>query len=198
MREEITKDGRRVVYPSNALTDILTDVQRRGGVSASPPPAVRSGAWGEIKLSKEEEAELDSKLLALNAPVKAVEKTMPTKQEPQRRGNQPDFTNIQGVDIVAKTIWVDGLEFRMSDDEAKQLQRMCVDCVLRSVVRGLQGAVGDTLWPVKESTSERVKETTEVPEGHSVPREGEGTEVSVEKNESSEGDEHKSTVRFNF
>lgn len=191
----VTKDGRPLSYPTNPLTQAMFDGinaarEGRGGVSASPPPAVKSNAWGvQVPLSQEETKELDARLAALSgAEVEKVDVPPPVIHRPQVNRFVPNFKNIQGIDLDRNIIRVDNLEFPLAESDAKQLRLLCVDCVLNAVVAGLKDMLGDSgiessalAARLKEDVFGRGKEETAVSEGLRLPGGGEAKEDGVEK-----------------
>lgn len=186
MNPSVTKDGRPIVYPTNALTQLLTENRGRGGVSASPPPSVRSGAWGAQPLTQEEQAELDAKLAGVSAPTEAVGFRQMQEIVPRQRGSL-NFNNIQGINLEQNTIRVDGLDFPLAPEDVHNLRLLCVDCVLNAVVLGLREMLGTSgievsslLKSLKEDVIGRGDEAQALQEGQELPRQGEDEEGSVE------------------
>lgn len=183
MSFNLTKDGRPLAWPINDLTRAL-EIKGRGGVSATPPPAVKSGAWGsEITVPQQ------MRDIAASAPVTKEVEYPPIEYDIGRTGSV-NFNNIQGIDLVKNTITVDGLDFPLAPEDVKQLRLLCVDCVLNAVVTGLKDMLNTSgieanmlLGSLKEGVRGRSSATETVQEGPPVPGEGAGTQGSVEQSE---------------
>lgn len=199
----ITSDGRPVSYPSNPLTEAmfagLSAARGRGGVSASPPPSVKSNSWGTgTPLSPEETAELDARYAELLPPVPPTA-TMASSVSGlvtpvYKRPAAINFQNIQGIDLERNVVRVDDMEFPLDAEDVRQVRLMCVDYVLNAVVSGLSGllsAYGISTDPIKaqmrEAVLERGQETAQVQDRHDVPGEGAGPESGVAEVEPSDG-----------
>jgi len=197
----VTSDGRPVNYPSNPLTDAmfagLSAARGRGGVSASPPPAVRSNSWGqETPLSPDEIAELDARYAEMIAPpptATAAGSVTGHVTPVYKNTTVPNFQNIQGIDLERNVIRVDGMEFPLDADDARQVRLMCVDCVLNAVVAGLRdllstyGISPDLIKAqTREAVLERGQETAQVQDRLGAPGEGTNPESAVAEVEPSD------------
>lgn len=198
----ITSDGRPVSYPSNPLTDAmfagLNAARGRGGVSASPPPAVRSSSWGqETPLSPEEVAELDARyaeMIAVPPTATAAGSVSALVAPVYKRPAAINFQNIQGIDLERNVVRVDDMEFPLDSEDVRQVRLLCVDCVLNAVVAGL----GELLTTygistnlikaqMREAVLERGQETAQVQDRQNAPGEGAGPESDVAEDAPSDG-----------
>jgi len=178
MSFNLTKDGRPLAWPTNDLTRAL-ETKGRGGVSATPPPAVKSGAWGA-------EVNVPQQMLDIAASAPVTKEVEYLNYDIGRTGNV-NFNNIQGIDLIKNTITVDGLDFPLASEDVKQLRLLCVDCVLNAVVTGLKEMLNTSgieanllLGSLKEGVRGRTSATETVQEGPTVPGEGASTPSPVE------------------
>ena len=189
----MTSDGRPLEFPDNPLTRALAErpTSTRGGISATPPPSVKSGAWGTSPALKSEEMqELDNKLRAYLGEAAEVPPPTPTPI-PRLTPVQPkkasvNFNHIQRIDLEREVIVVDDMEFPLAQEDVKQLRLLCVDCVLNAVVQGLRDMLGQSgvelsslSGMLKEDVLGRRQEAAPLPEGPGVSGTGEGTQDTM-------------------
>jgi hypothetical protein len=191
----MTNDGRPLEYPDNPLTRAMAAPQVvRGGISATPPPSVKSGAWGtEPRLSENEQTELDTKLAeylgAATPQVPELKRLAPPLSIPQKKARM-NFNNIQRIDLEREVIVVDDMEFPLAPEDVRHLRLLCIDCVLNAVVSGLRDVLGESgIEPtqltgvLKEDVLGRRQETPTLPLGPPVSGPGESAEGKVETSE---------------
>lgn len=189
----MTNDGRPLEFPDNPLTRALAErpTSMRGGISATPPPSVKSGAWGTAQpLKVDEMQELDNKLRAymgetVEAPPQ-IPQPLPRIEPVYRKKSNVNFNNIQRIDLEREVIVVDDMEFPLAPEDVKQLRLLCVDCVLNAVVQGLRDMLGNSgvetsqlSGMLKEDVLGRRQEAAPLPEGPGVPGTGEGTQDTM-------------------
>lgn len=190
----MTNDGRPLEFPDNPLTRAMAaPPTTRGGISATPPPAVKSGAWGTTpKMSEKEQQELDAKLAAFMAGHSDMQPPPEPQAElfrfppVQNKKARVNFNNIQRIDLEREVIVVDDMEFPLAPEDVKQLRLLCVDCVLNAVVQGLRDMLGNSgvetsqlSGMLKEDVLGRRQEAAPLPEGPGVPGTGEGTQDTM-------------------
>lgn len=190
----MTNDGRPLEFPDNPLTRAMASPPTtRGGISATPPPSVKSGAWGTApKMTEKERQELDEKLATLMAE-RPMEQSVPEQavelfkfQPSQSRKARVNFNNIQRIDLEREVIVVDDMEFPLAPDDVKHLRLLCVDCVLNAVVQGLRDMLGSSgvgltqlTGMLREDVLGRRQEAAPLPEGPGVSGTGEGTQDTM-------------------
>lgn len=162
--------------PNNEFTQMIHRLgtmrsgRVEGVVSATPTPSARSASIGpkeEAPLSEGEKAQLDAKLAALGYPQEAqaqpepvtVAGTMPPLFMPGSYSvpTLPNFDKVQSIDLSGACVWIDGLAFPISEQDARNLRQYAIRTAAKAIEESLTSALNSLTPEATDAPDEAVQ-----------------------------------------
>lgn len=180
----ITSDG-RIGAPAGPSDDGLSDAEIDKMLSNAGIPAPSGGPAPPEPPVLEE------------APPNHVARNIPPYRSPVPSGRQapslaihsmPDFTKVEGFDLERKVAIIDGVEFRLAEEDVKAMKRFAINVVLENVTYQLaQALVNLGIAPeLAKTTAESMRKeviAAQTPGGLSDERRNEAVSREVQANE---------------
>lgn len=194
------------VTPRNPFTDLIERVAevnagggRRGmveaAVSSGAAPTVRSASLGPLpELTDAEKAERDAKLIELGILPKPAEVEQPEVQEQapvvsiamnQRQVSKPEvprlpnFARVQGIDLVRKVVYVDGMEFPVSEQDASDMRIYAMETARNFIINQFN-AVFQMLVPATAEAKDGASSVSPLQESEGDASSNTGGQSSVQ------------------